>query len=108
MMARAERMHETGAAIARGLTIFAFMVIFVQAIIVSWRAKTKVVQKQAEGSVRERLLKTRGDIQRRIENLQTSPVFNYGGGIPEPDMIIEELAENLKEIDAALATLETK
>jgi hypothetical protein len=35
-------------------------------------------------------------------------VFNYRGDIPEPDMIIEELTEKLKEIDAALATLETK
>lgn len=108
MMARPERMHETGAAIAHGLKIFAFMAIFVQAIIMSWRAKTKAVQKQPEGSVRELLLNTRGDIQRRIENLQTSPVFNYRGGIPEPDIIIEELTEKLKEVDAALAALETK
>jgi hypothetical protein len=53
-------------------------------------------------------LKARGDIQRRIENLKTSPVLNYRGGIPEPDLIIEELTEKLKEIEAALATLETK
>jgi branched-subunit amino acid ABC-type transport system permease component len=108
MMARPERMHETGAALAHGLKTFAFMAIFVQAVVMSRRAKTKVVQGQPQGSVRERLVKTRGDIQRRIENLQTSPVFNYGSDISEPDMIIEELTERLKEIDAALATLGTK
>jgi hypothetical protein len=108
MMARPERMHETGAAIAHGLKTFAFMAIFVQATIMSRRTKTKAVQKQPQGSVRERLLKARGDIQGRIENLQASPVLNYRGGIPEPDMIIEGLTEKLKEIDAALATLETE
>jgi hypothetical protein len=102
--------HETGLAINHGLKVLTTMLLAVNAAILALRSKArkKAVQKQPEGDVRERLLKARGDIQRRIENLKTSPVLNYRGGIPEPDLIIEELTEKLKEIEAALATLETK
>lgn len=49
-------------------------------------------------------MKARDDIQSRIEILQKDAVPNYGGGIPEPGMIIEKLTEKLKKIDAALST----
>lgn len=86
------------------------IIMFATIATVLWRprSKTKAVQNHPEQSVRERLLKARGDIQERIENLQASPVLNYRGGIPEPDIIIEELTEKLKEIDAALATPEAE
>ena len=58
-----------------------------------------------EGGVRERLLRARADIQRRIEGLQSSPVLNYRGGIPQPDLIIEGLRDKLAEIDDALSKL---
>jgi hypothetical protein len=51
-------------------------------------------------------LDARTDIQQRIEVLQSSPVLSYRGGIPEPDILIEELTENLGEIESALATPE--
>lgn len=55
--------------------------------------------------VRERLLRERADIEQRIEGLQASPVLNYRGGIPQPDLIIEGLLEKLGEIDDALSKL---
>jgi hypothetical protein len=61
---------------------------------------------QPEGSVRQRLLNARAEILRHIESLKSSPVNDYRGGIPEPDILIKGLIDNLKEIDSALATLE--
>ena len=58
-----------------------------------------------EAGVRERLQRERADIERRIESLQASPVHDYRGGIPQPDLIIEDLREKLSEIDDALSQL---
>jgi hypothetical protein len=65
------------------------------------RGKPRPVEPTA-GGVREQ---ARADIQQRIEDLQGSPVLNYRGGIPEPDLIIEGLREKLSEIDDALSKL---
>lgn len=60
-----------------------------------------------KGSIREQLLKARADIQQRIEALQSSPVSSNRGGVLESDIIIEGLAEKLREIDIALASLKS-
>jgi hypothetical protein len=68
------------------------------------RKETRPI-KPPEGGVRERLLRARADIQQRIEDLRASPVLNYRGGIPQPDLIIEGLNDRLAEIDDALSKL---
>lgn len=70
------------------------------------RRKIVTTPKQPKGSVRQQLLNARAEIQRRIESLKSSPVNDYRGGIPEPDILIEGLIDKLNEIDSALATLE--
>src|SRR5262249_25501523 len=71
----------------------------------SFRPGRKPRPIDTSGSVRERLLRARAEIQQRIEGLHASPVLNYRGGIPEPDLIIEGLTERLAEIDEALSKL---
>ena len=61
--------------------------------------------KPVEGDVRDRLQQARANIERRIESLQASPVNDYRGGVPQPDLIIEGLREELGEIDDALSQL---
>jgi hypothetical protein len=83
--------------------------IILSATIVSalWLSRPKIVatQRQPEGSVRQRLLNGRAEILQQIENLRSSPVLNYRGGIPQPDFLIQELTKKLTEIDSALATM---
>jgi len=59
-----------------------------------------------ESGVRQRLLRARADIERRIESVHASPVLDYRGGVPQTDLIVEGLRERLSEIDDALSRLE--
>jgi hypothetical protein len=108
ILIRPEHTQEILTAILHGFGIGSKIILFGSMASAFALSRPKIIpaQKQPEGSVRQRLLNARGDIRQRIEILQSSPVFDYRGGIPEPDILIEELAEELKEIDGALATLE--
>jgi hypothetical protein len=102
---RPEHAHQIGAAIGDGFGV-GFKIISAATLVCVFALSSRkniTHQKQPGGSVRQQLLNARADIQQRIEVLQSSPVHNYRGGIPLPDILIEELAENLKEIDIALA-----
>lgn len=72
-----------------------------------WKPIEPAAPHKTGGNVRERLLKARADLEARIEQVRSSPL-NYRGGLPETDVILEELADNLSQIDAALATPEQK
>jgi len=88
---------------------FATKVIMAAAIAAAtcyyYRSRRQATPIDPSEGVRERLLRARADIQNRIEGLQASPVLNYRGGIPQPDLIIEGLRDKLSEIDDALSRL---
>jgi hypothetical protein len=104
-LVRPEHSQQIVATIRSGYGLGSKLIMFAAIIVTFGRVTTKTIEPQPEGDVRERLLKARSDIQSRIEGLQTHPVLDYRGGVPERDLIIEELVEKLKEIEAALATL---
>jgi hypothetical protein len=107
-LARPDLALQIKSAIHSGFGIGAKIISGASVACVLWfsRRKNVVAEKQPEGSVRQRLLNARADILRRIESLKLSPVHDYRGGIPEPDILIEGLREKLNEIDSAIATLE--
>jgi hypothetical protein len=108
VMIHPDQSQKIWAALGHGLRSSGHIVLFIAIIagaLFRIRA-TPAPPKEPEGNVRERLLKARADLEARIEQVQSSPVMNYRGGVPETDIIVEELAESLKEIDAALAAPE--
>jgi hypothetical protein len=108
LLIRPEHAQEIWPAIRHGFGIGSKIILFGSIAYAFSLSRSKIIpaQQQPEGSVRQQLLNAHADIRQRIEVLQSSPVFDYRGGIPEPDILIEELAEELKEIDGALATLD--
>ena len=107
LLVRPEQEQQIWAALRNGFGIGVKIILFATIVSAFWLSRPKVIatQKQPEGSVRQRLLDARADIHKRIEALQASPVLNYRGGIPQPDLLIEELVKKLDEINRALATL---
>jgi hypothetical protein len=108
VMIHPDQSQKIWAALGHGLRSSGHIVLFIAIIAAAlFRVRAKPTpNKEPEPDVRRRLLQARADIEQRIERLQSRPVMNYRGGVPETDLIVEELTESLKEIDAVLATAE--
>lgn len=111
VMVRPDQTHEIWAALGHGLRSCGFLMLAAtMAACTSFRARSKPAAppRKPEGNVRQHLLQARGDLEARIERVRSSPVMNYRGGVAETDLIVEQLADKISEIDAVLTAPEQK